>query len=77
MPNGLKVLAVILLKNTGSEKMSVFSVWNEPGFEAMLRCGSVPKGETGPALSRDDVKACYHEGDAELDTSQAPPEKKP
>jgi hypothetical protein len=43
----------------------------------MLRCGSVPKGETGPALSRDDVKACYHEGDAELDALQAPPEKKP
>jgi quercetin dioxygenase-like cupin family protein len=67
----------VSMKNTGSEKMSVFSVWNEPGFEAMLRCGSVPKGETGPALSRDDVKACYHEGDAELDALQAPPEKKP
>ena len=65
------------MKNTGNEKMSLSSVWNEPGFEAMLRCGSVPKGETGSALSRDDVKACYHEGDAELDAPMPAADKKP
>src|SRR5579864_4250234 len=27
------------LKNTGKEDISVVAVWNEPGFEEMLRCG--------------------------------------
>jgi len=35
----------VSLKNTGNEKIRLVAVWNEPGFEEMLRCGSVPKGE--------------------------------
>ena len=60
----------ISLKNTGKEDISVVAVWNEPGFEEMLRCGSVPKGQAGTLLSHDGVKECYHHGDAELETVQ-------
>src|SRR5215471_5468114 len=35
----------ISLKNTGKENIHLISVWNEPAFEEMLRCGSVPKGQ--------------------------------
>jgi mannose-6-phosphate isomerase-like protein (cupin superfamily) len=66
----------ISLKNTGKENISLVSIWNEPGFEEMLRCGSVPKGQVAPPLSRDGVKDCYNHGDAELETIQPPPDKK-
>ena len=32
----------ISLKNTGKENISFVFVWNEPGFEEMLRYGAVP-----------------------------------
>ena len=67
----------ISLKNTGKENIHLISVWNEPGFEEMLRCGSVPKGQVGQLLSREDVKECYHHGDAELETVQPPTSKTP
>ncbi|HTD21200.1 MAG TPA: cupin domain-containing protein [Terriglobales bacterium] len=67
----------ISLKNTGKENISLVAIWNEPGFEEMLRCGSVPKGQVGELLSRDGVKDCYHHGDAELDIVQPPADKKP
>lgn len=67
----------ISLKNTGKENISLVAIWNEPGFEEMLLCGSVPKGQAGDLLSRDDVKNCYHPGDAELETVQLPADKKP
>jgi mannose-6-phosphate isomerase-like protein (cupin superfamily) len=67
----------ISLKNAGKENISLVSIWNEPGFEEMLRCGSVPKGQVGELISRDDVRDCYHHGDAELDRVQAPADKKP
>jgi hypothetical protein len=56
----------ISLKNTGKENIRLLSIWNEPGFEEMLRCGSVPKGQVGELISRDGVQDCYHHGDAEL-----------
>jgi mannose-6-phosphate isomerase-like protein (cupin superfamily) len=67
----------ISLKNTGKENISLVSIWNEPGFEEMLLCGSVPKGQAGELLSRDGVKNCYHHGDAELETIQPLADKKP
>jgi mannose-6-phosphate isomerase-like protein (cupin superfamily) len=67
----------ISLKNTGKENISLVSVWNEPGFEEMLLCGSVPKGQAAEPISRDGVKECYHDGDAELETIQRPADKKP
>ena len=67
----------ISLKNTGKEYISLIAIWNEPGFEEMLRCGSVPKGQEGELLSRDAVKDCYHHGDAELEIVQPPADKKP
>ncbi len=57
----------ISLKNTGEDNISLVSIWNEPGFEEMLRCGSVPHGQPAERLSRDGVKECYHHGDAELE----------
>jgi mannose-6-phosphate isomerase-like protein (cupin superfamily) len=66
----------ISLKNTGKENISLVSIWNEPGFEEMLLCGSVPKGQVGDLLSRDGVKNCYHHGDAELETVQPLADKK-
>jgi mannose-6-phosphate isomerase-like protein (cupin superfamily) len=67
----------ISLKNTSKENISLVSIWNEPGFEEMLRCGSVPEGQVAPPLSRDDVKKCYHHGDAELEVVQPSADKKP
>jgi hypothetical protein len=51
--------------------MQLICVWNEPGFEEMLLCGSVPKGYEGALLRCDGVKGCYHHGDAELATGQS------
>ncbi len=67
----------ISLKNTGKESISLVSVWNEPSFEEMLRCGSVPKGQMGPPLSREGVKECYHHGDADLEIVQPSADKRP
>jgi hypothetical protein len=57
----------ISLKNLGNETVSLVSIWNEPSFEAMLRCGSVPKGQPAEPLSREGVQDCYHHGDADLE----------
>ena len=67
----------ISLKNSGKENISLVFVWNEPGFEEMMRCASVPKGQVAEPISREGVKACYHHGDAELEIVQPPAEKKP
>jgi mannose-6-phosphate isomerase-like protein (cupin superfamily) len=67
----------ISLKNTGKENISLVAIWNEPGFEEMLRCGSVPKGQVGEPISRESVKDCYNHGDAELDIVRPPANKKP
>jgi len=64
------------LKNTGKENISLVAIWNKPGFEEMLLCGSVPKGQVGELLSRDGVKDCYHHGDAELETIEPSVDKK-
>jgi len=61
----------ISLKNTGTTNISLVAVWNEPGFEEMLLCGSVAKGQKGDLLTRDAVSDCYHHGDAELDMGPA------
>ena len=66
----------ISLRNTGKENIHLVAVWNEPGFEEMLLCGSVPKGQKGELLSRDGVKDCYRHGDAELEAVQPAPDKK-
>ena len=65
----------VSLKNTGNEKIRLVAVWNEPGFEEMLRCGSVPKGEAAEPISSDGVKDCYHYGDAELEAVQPAPNR--
>ena len=67
----------VSLKNTGTENTSLVAVWNEPGFEEMLRCGSVPKGQAGEPISRAGVQDCYEHGDAELAPVQSPADKKP
>ena len=67
----------VSLKNTGKEKIHLVAVWNEPGFEDMLRCGSVPKGQAAEPISSDNAKDCYRHGDAKLEAAQPPSEKKP
>jgi mannose-6-phosphate isomerase-like protein (cupin superfamily) len=67
----------ISLKNSGKENISLVFVWNEPGFEEMMRCASVPKGQAAEPISRESVKACYHHGDAELEIVQPLADKKP
>jgi len=67
----------ISLRNTGKESISLVAVWNEPGFEEMLLCGSVPKGQAAEPISRGGVGECYHHGDAELAPVQASADKKP
>ena len=67
----------VSLKNTGKEKIHLVAVWNEPGFEDMLRCGSVPKGQAAEPISSDNVEDCYRHGDAELEAVQPASAKKP
>src|SRR5260370_4219375 len=67
----------ISLKNTGKESISLVFVWNEPSFEEMMRCASVPKGQVAPPISRDGVKECYHHGDADLEIVQPSADQKP
>jgi mannose-6-phosphate isomerase-like protein (cupin superfamily) len=67
----------VSLKNNGKENISLVFVWNEPGFEEMMRCASVPKGQVAEPIPREGVKACYHHGDAELEIVQPPADKKP
>ena len=67
----------ISLRNTGQDNISLVAIWNEPGFEAMLRCSSVPHGQAAEPLARDGVKDCYHDGDAELEMVQPPADNKP
>lgn len=67
----------ISLRNTGQENISLVAIFNEPGFEAMLHCSSVPQGQAAEPLSRDGVKDCYHDGDAEVEMVQPPANKKP
>jgi mannose-6-phosphate isomerase-like protein (cupin superfamily) len=67
----------VSLKNNGKENISLVFVWNEPGFEEMMRCASVPKGQVAEPISREGVKACYHHGDAELEIVQPPADKQP
>jgi mannose-6-phosphate isomerase-like protein (cupin superfamily) len=61
----------ISLKNTGKENISLVFVWNEPGFEEMMRCASVPKGQMAPPISREEVQECYHHGDGDLEIVHA------
>jgi hypothetical protein len=38
-------------KEYDARNISLVSIWNEPGFEEMLLCGSVPKGQSGTNIS--------------------------
>jgi len=67
----------ISLKNTGTESINLVAVWNEPGFEEMLRCGSVLKGQAAEPISHDGVGECYQHGDAELAPVPTSANKKP
>jgi hypothetical protein len=47
------------------------------GFEEMLLCGSVPKGQASEFLAREAVNDSSHQGDAGLATAQSCADKKP
>ena len=61
----------ISLKNTGKENISLVFIFNEPGFEEMMRCSSVPKGQPALPLSREELKSCAHKGHVEYEALQA------
>jgi len=63
------------LKNSGKENIELVFIWNEPGFEEMMRCASVPKGQEAPPISREGVKECYRHGDADLEPVQPSADK--
>jgi hypothetical protein len=87
MSNVLKLFVAVLLyahyvpaqtaAPDGGARISLVFVWNEPGFEEMMRCGSVLKGQVAEPISREGVKACYQHGDAELEIAQPSADKKP
>jgi hypothetical protein len=56
----------ISLKNTSEDNVNLTFVFNEPSFEKMMRCASVPFGTPATPNSQDEVAACYHHRDAEL-----------
>lgn len=56
------------LKNTGGENMSLAFVFSAPGFEEFQRCISVPAGSPASPLSKEEFKACQHEGHIAFDT---------
>jgi quercetin dioxygenase-like cupin family protein len=60
------------LKNTGGESISLAFVFSAPGFEEFQRCISVPAGSPAMPLSREQFKACQHEGHIAFDTVAQP-----
>jgi hypothetical protein len=56
--------------------MQLICVWNEPGFEEMLLCGSIPKGQGREFLSREAVNDSCQQRDAGLATAQSSAGKK-
>lgn len=61
----------VSLKNTGTENINLLFVFNEPGFEDMLLCASVPRGAPALPISNQEVAACYQHGDAELESASS------
>jgi hypothetical protein len=57
--------------------MQLICVWDEPVFEEMLLCGSVPKGQASEFLPREAVNDSCHQGNAGLATAQSSADKKP
>jgi quercetin dioxygenase-like cupin family protein len=62
----------IELKNTGSENISLAFVFSAPGFEEFQRCISVPAESRATPLSREEFKACQHEGHVAFDAVPEP-----
>jgi quercetin dioxygenase-like cupin family protein len=60
------------LKNNGDENISLAFVFSAPGFEEFQRCISVPAGSPATPLSREEFKACQHEGHITFDGTAQP-----
>src|SRR6516162_5856128 len=52
----------VIVKNAGTETVSVVFVFSAPGFENYMRCDSVLPNEKVTPLSPQEQKACGHEG---------------
>jgi hypothetical protein len=63
------------LKNTGTEPVSLTFIFSAPGFEDMMRCTSVPAGETPTSITPEQRRACAHEGHAEYEALQEEPKQ--
>jgi quercetin dioxygenase-like cupin family protein len=60
------------LKNIGNENINLTFVFSAPGFEEFQRCISVPAGSPIAPLSREEFKACQHEGHIVFDAVPQP-----
>lgn len=62
----------ISLKNTGSENISLTSIFSDPGFDDFMRCVSSPPGQSPTALTRQEFQNCQHLGHAMYESTSAP-----
>src|SRR5499433_4565979 len=53
----------VSLTNTGNENINLAFVFSDPGFDAFMRCTSVPLGDpSSEKVSRDELNDCQHKG---------------
>ena len=58
----------VSMKNTGPEPIQLLFLFSAPGFEKFMRCTSVEAGQPAPPISKDELRACVHEGHAEYES---------
>lgn len=62
-------------RNIGSDPISLVAIFSAPGFDAHLKCASVPAGQKPTTISREELAQCAHEGHAEFAIPTGPPGK--
>jgi quercetin dioxygenase-like cupin family protein len=55
----------VTLTNVGSETIRLVAIFDRPGYDAYLRCSSVPAGQPARTLTRRQDEACAKAGDVE------------
>jgi mannose-6-phosphate isomerase-like protein (cupin superfamily) len=63
----------VRFKNTGSEPISLVFIFSAPGFEDYMRCTSVPEGQKGAVITREELKICAHGGHVVYEELEEPP----
>jgi quercetin dioxygenase-like cupin family protein len=63
----------VSLQNTGHETIDLAFVFSDPGFDAFMRCTSVPLGDlSSEKVSRDELNDCQHKGQVVYEGFDAP-----